>query len=123
VDFKNSRKTRICNVPRHVLIVVPSNGGDKNVEVRLNVLLDFNGNTVNKQYDCESNLPYISRYFHAVTKGKINEVLGFKSENIHLFNSCQVEKCFHADTKGLYEFGHPWKEPPDCVPPTQESKE
>jgi hypothetical protein len=119
VDMKNSRRTRFCNVPRNILVVIPSNGDDRNLEVRLNVMIEFNGKTANPKSSCFENRKYITNYFIYTVKPKIVNVMGYQSQNIHVFNTCQDESCFH--TSNEYELGKPWKEPWGCYRNQDES--
>jgi len=115
VDFKDSRKTRLCNVPRHVLVIIPSNGEDRNVEVRLNVLVEFNGKTLHGEWYCDKSLPTITQYFKQETLPKISKIMGWSTNKIWIYTSCQEDNCF--DTRERYYIGKPWVEPKGCKPP------
>jgi hypothetical protein len=89
----------MCNVARKMLVVFPRNDHDA-VQVRLNVEVAFNGNTLDGDYDCGSTAKLIGQY-------------------IALFSTCSIngDECF--DTRANYNIDKPWKEPKKCVTPTK----
>ncbi|KAF1918305.1 hypothetical protein BDU57DRAFT_447250, partial [Ampelomyces quisqualis] len=117
VDILNSRRTKLCNVAKHVLIVFPANDA-RPVQVRFNVKLELKGSSNNKMkgehYNCQNGLPAIADYFKTKSKQEIAKVMSWDASKIPLFMSCQKESCF--DTRYGYDFGKGWREPKDCDP-------
>lgn len=96
VFMENSRKTKFCNIPKHTLIVLPSNGLGMNAEVILNVLTEFNGKTTHAGWYCDTLVKRTTEMFHAETKPKLGQVMGWSTKDDELFlaNGCYEDKCF-----------------------------
>lgn len=115
-DFQFSRRTYMCNVARHVLVVYPANK-DRMAEVRFNVKLElkFDHGPVTRpvgDYNCPSSQPAIADYFKTHSKLEIAKVMGWDSNKMPLLMSCQNESC--SDTRNGYNWGKPWKELKSC---------
>jgi hypothetical protein len=108
----------MCNVARKMLVVFPRNDHDA-VQVRLNVEVAFNGNTLDGDYDCGSTAKLIGQYTKLTAIPRIAKLLGWIESNIALFSTCSIngDECF--DTRANYNIDKPWKEPKKCVTPTK----
>jgi hypothetical protein len=101
-----------------MLVVFPRNDHDA-VQVRLNVEVAFNGNTLDGDYDCGSTAK-LNWSIHQVDRdSKDCEAPGWIESNIALFSTCSMngDECF--DTRANYNIDKPWKEPKKCVTPTK----
>jgi hypothetical protein len=123
VDFPDSRRTKLCDVAKHVLVVFPAND-ERAVQVRLNVKLELKWTSDMLmdagQYHCQNSLPAIADHFKTKSKHKIAKAMSWDANKMPLFMSCQKESCF--DTRAGYNAGKPWREPKDCDPLGEERK-
>ncbi|KAL5119803.1 hypothetical protein ACEQ8H_002164 [Pleosporales sp. CAS-2024a] len=111
VDFTNSRRSTLCNVPTHILMVWPARGTSP-VQARLNFKMTFNGKTTSTRYHCINTLPRISQHFHDNVKSNMASVMGWHVDKIDYYNSCQPKACF--DTSYGYDNYQHWVEPKGC---------
>jgi hypothetical protein len=115
VDFPNSRKTTMCNVATHLLIVFPSNRA--NVQGRLNIQLEWNGKTHEGKFNCDTALPVIADHFKKAEgfRPRMAYMMNWNWAKTLLYNTCQRDTCF--DTYSRYAVAKPWEEPEHCAKP------
>lgn len=106
VNFKDSRATLACNVPRNLIIVWPARGGEE-VAARLNVIVEFNGKTTNGKAVCESSLFRTINHFQNHVLDDVSKVMRNKKEDIVMFASCPKDECFGIDK--AYRPGADWQ--------------
>lgn len=110
VNFPNSRRTTMCNVASHMLVVFPVTSKNERVMARVNIVVGFNGASVEGDFKCEMSLGPINDFFHSTALPNIGRVMGWDTRDTRLFMSCQKESCFDVD-KDIYIEKKSWKEP------------
>lgn len=120
VNFKNSRKTKFCNIPYHTMIIIPSNGAygayggqgaaGPTAEVVLNIITKFNGDTSHKGWNGEALLKRAKTLYEEETRPGITKILGYGEKDMHFLPYILEDKCFDT-RKGNYKLNAPWKEP------------
>jgi hypothetical protein len=125
VDIKDSRKTKFCNIPMSVQLILPSNGFDRNVEALVMVRFEHSYRFLpypveRKGWFCDNNLAQSVKYFHEKTSPKITKLMGYKKDKIWVRSACQNSVCFRTDHGGYEWIPQPWNEPfhKDCPEPT-----
>ena len=130
VDVQNSRKTRFCNIPKNVQIILPSNGQDKNVQALLDVRFFhiFSDSTPygKKGWFCDNLLKQSVDYSHAFSSPQISKLMDWKEDKMWVRLGCMNDVCFRTDHGGYEWVPQPWKEPRkhrDCPLPNIMSNE
>ena len=91
------------------------------MQIRLNVQIEFNGKTANKnKWKCENNLELSTKHFRDVTVPKLTNILGYRKEKIWLSTGCMNDKCFLTPEPAYGPMPAQWKEPgiKGCDPPS-----
>jgi hypothetical protein len=109
VDFPGSRKTKMCNIGKQLIIAFPTNGGD--VQARLDVSIQFNGETKEGSWNPNNIEGPIKNYFDEEVKDALENAMQWPKEKIVLRTSSQPEGCFN--TKSWW-FGEAWHENEAC---------
>lgn len=114
VNFPNSRRTTLCNVPMHMFVMIPAVNGDFPLSVvRVNMKLKFNGMSTEGDFPCQKSLTPIAELWRDKAAANFNKVLQIHNPDYNLYVSCQKESCF--DVREDTHFGNPHKEA-DCDP-------
>lgn len=58
----------------------------------------------------------INSHFSDNVLPKMSKVMGWPSDKIRLFNSCQKKECFDVKSGGYFD-QKPWQENKNCDPP------
>jgi hypothetical protein len=109
VDFPGSRKTKMCNIGKQLIVAFPTNGGD--VQARLDVSIQFNGDTKEGSWNPDNMEGPIKDYFDNEVKDVLGNAMQWPKEKIVLRTSSQPEGCFN--TKGWW-FNEAWHENEAC---------
>ncbi|KAH7068369.1 hypothetical protein BKA63DRAFT_112731 [Paraphoma chrysanthemicola] len=100
VNFKGSRHTTMCNTVTNVLVVLPY-AKDHPLAARLNVVLRFNGKTLEGELDCEKGLKKARESYSTTYQPQLAKVMNWSKVKMPLISACNKEDCFSV-RKGGY---------------------